>query len=82
MQAGHKSRFFTRKTVKRIFSDGFLGKLGFGETALAVAGAGLAWALWYLCWFLFRKKIFFSKYEKKAHGGSCRAPFIFSKENC
>lgn len=47
------------KTI-RIFSDGLLGMLGFGETALAVFGAVLAWAgMWYLCWFLYRKKIFF-----------------------
>ena len=46
------------KTV-RIFSDGFLGMLEVTEAGLAFAGAALAWlALWYVCWFLYKHKIF------------------------
>lgn len=44
----------------RIFSDGVLGPLGVPETGLSIAGALLAWAtLWGLCWFLYRRKVFF-----------------------
>jgi predicted acyltransferase len=43
-----------------IFNDGFLGVLGLSPEALAVTNAIFALAImWYLCYFLYRKKIFF-----------------------
>lgn len=43
-----------------IFNDGFLGVLGLSETALGVTNALFTLAImWYLCYFLYKKKIFF-----------------------
>lgn len=42
------------------FNHGFLGFLGLPEMALDVTNALLVWGImWYLCFFLYRKKIFF-----------------------
>jgi predicted acyltransferase len=44
----------------RIFSYGFLGYLGFPENTMALLTAFLSLAcMWYLCYFLYTKKIFF-----------------------
>ena len=43
-----------------IFSSGILEPIGVGEAAIAISTAFLTLgALWYLCYFLYRKKIFF-----------------------
>lgn len=44
----------------RIFNDGFLGMAGLNEPVLSLTNALFAWGiLWYLCYFLYRKRIFF-----------------------
>lgn len=44
----------------KTFNHGFLGMLGLPETVLDITNALLVWSLlWYLCFFLYRKKIFF-----------------------
>ncbi len=44
----------------RIFNDGFLGMAGLSEPILSLTNALFAWGiLWYLCYFLYRKRIFF-----------------------
>ena len=43
-----------------IFNDGFLGALGLSPEALAVTNALFTLAImWYLCYFLYQKKVFF-----------------------
>lgn len=44
----------------KTFNHGFLGVLGIPEPILDVTNALLVWAImWYLCYFLYKKKIFF-----------------------
>lgn len=43
-----------------IFSSGILAPTGFGEHLIQIITALLTWAaMWYLCYFLYKKKIFF-----------------------
>ncbi|WP_439489091.1 acyltransferase family protein [Algoriphagus sp.] len=44
----------------KIFSSGTLSPIGMGEHSVEVVTALLTWgAMWYLCYFLFKKKMFF-----------------------
>lgn len=52
---GHQ--WLTGKTM--IFTDGFLSPLGFGTAGIAILNSLVAlWVMWYLCYFLYKKKVF------------------------
>ena len=52
---GHQ--WLTEKTM--IFTNGFLSPLGFSEDWIAILNSFAAlWVMWYLCYFLYKKKIF------------------------